>query len=887
MDKVYSPQNVEAKWSRFWIENKIFSSHVDKSKKPFTIIIPPPNVTGSLHMGHALNNTLQDVIIRFKKMQGFNALWVPGTDHGGIATQSVVEKLLKKEGIKKHELGREKFLEKMWEWRNKTGDTILEQLKRLGCGLDWDRLAFTMDEKRSEAVKKAFIELFNKGLIYRGKRIVNWCPSCATALADSEVEYKEEKGSLWYIKYPFSDGSGFLVVATTRPETMLGDTAIAVSPDDERYKNFVGKTIDLPLTDRKIKVIKDYAVEKDFATGALKVTPAHSMADDAIAKRNNLDYIEVIDIHGKMINVSAKYEGLTIAQARKVIVEDLEEGGFLEKVEPIMHSVGQCYRCQSVIEPLMSDQWFLNVSGMSKKAIAAAQKEQTIFFPSSWKHPYILWLENIKDWCISRQIWWGHRIPIYYCVDAQGVRKDCPPIAAMEKPNKCPVCGGTLFEQDSDVLDTWFSSALWPLSLFDWGQKENKENQQLNYYYPTSILVTGYEILYLWVARMVQFGLEFMKEVPFKHIFLNGIVRDKHGKKMSKSLGNVVDPIEVMDKFGTDALRFALAQSASPGRDMQISDESFLAARNFANKIWNASRFIIMNAGDELKNLGQNIRPIRLCDKWIVAEFYQMAKNVKGSYEVYEIDVAARQLYDFLWTKFCDWYIELSKGRLASEDAAARKNVLEILVFILKETLKLLSPIMPFITSEIWEILNSHNYSVCISQTDFCANKTPEYADQVLFHMSILQDIIVNIRSLRSQMNVSPAVEVKAIFNVFDKTKQEVVKENADYIKLLAKVSDIQFVKNADRQKNSAMCVAGGFEIFVPLEGLIDIQKEKERLQKEIDFALVEIERTKEKLANKKFLERAPKTEIEKIQSRRKAAQEKIDKINANLAFWE
>lgn len=881
MEKVYNSKDVEQKWYRYWIENKTFSAKVDKTRKPFTIVIPPPNVTGSLHMGHALNNTLQDIIIRFKRLQGFNALWVPGTDHGGIATQNIVEKLLKKEGKTKHDLGREKFLERMWQWRVETGDTILDQLKKLGCGLDWDRTAFTMDEERSEAVKKAFVKLYDKGLIYRGKRLVNWCTRCATALSDIEVEYENEKSSLWHIKYPIKNSQEYIVVATTRPETMLGDTAVAVNPNDERYAHLVGQTVVLPLVDREIKIVADYIVDKSFGTGAVKVTPAHDATDNEIAKRNDLAAIEIIDISGKMINVPEKYAGLSVIDARKAVVEDLQAKGLLIDTEDYSHSVGRCYRCSTTIEPLMSEQWFLNVSDMSKRAVEAANKEETKFYPSSWKKPYVLWLENLRDWCISRQIWWGHRIPVYYCVDENGQRKtDCKPVAAFEAPKECPSCKGTKFLQDEDVLDTWFSSALWPISVFNWGSDEN--NEDLKYFYPTSVLATGHEILYLWVARMVQFGLEFMNEIPYSDIFIHGIVRDKSGKKMSKSLGNVIDPLDTMDKFGTDALRFALAQAAAPGRDMQVSDESFLAARNFANKIWNASRFIIMN----LEGIGEleEIKLSELADEWIIAELADTAKKVKASYDVYDIDTAARELYDFFWTKYCDWYIELSKIRIMSQDIAVKKQVLSILIYVLKAIIQLLSPIMPFISEEIWQILNSGvKDAKIISDSAFVEIKQGKR--EVLDEMKIVQDIITKIRTLRSEMNVSPAVQIEAIFNVLDDSKQKIVQDNESYIKQLAKISSAQFGKNMQRPKNSALAVAGGFEIFLPLEGLIDIEKEKARLNKEVMLALQEVERTNAKLQNENFVKRAPEAEIDKIKVRLSEAKTKIEKINESLKF--
>ncbi|MDR0485354.1 MAG: valine--tRNA ligase [Elusimicrobiota bacterium] len=879
MEKTYSPKEVEEKWSKFWIANKTFSARIDKNKKPFSIVIPPPNVTGVLHMGHALNNTLQDIIIRFKKMQGFNTLWVPGTDHGGIATQNVVEKLLKKEGKTKNSLGREKFLETMRQWRQETGDSILEQLKKLGCALDWDRTAFTMDESRSRAVRKAFVKLFEKNLIYRGKRLVNWCCNCGTALSDSEVEYESESSNLWHIKYPFTDGNGYITIATTRPETMLGDTAIAVNPRDERYIDLIGKTVLLPLTDRKIKIIADFAVDKSFGTGALKVTPAHDSADDAIAQRNNLQYIEVINTEGKIFNSPEKYNGLKVLEARKIIVEDLEKNGFLLETENYQHSVGRCYRCSSTIEPLMSSQWFLNVSEMSKRTAQAAENNETQFFPPSWKRPYTLWLENIKDWCISRQIWWGHRLPIYYC------QKGCPPFASLEEPSKCPHCGGMDIKQDEDVLDTWFSSALWPISVFNWGIDE--ENEDLKYFYPTSTLATGHEILYLWVARMVQFGFEFMQDVPYKHIFIHGIVRDKHGKKMSKTLGNVVDPLLMIEKFGADALRFALAQSAAPGRDMQISEDSFLSARNFANKIWNASRFIIMNM-EGLDKIDEDIKPVEMADEWILAEFEKTSRKIKSLYESYDIDGAARENYDFFWNKFCDWYIEISKARAASSDAKTKRQVLSILIYILKGSLQLLHPIMPFISSEIWQALDGalkNKSGEIISKTSFIENVKIKNADEVLGKMLSIQNIIAAIRALRSEINIPLASNINVVFNVLDEKKRNAASESESYIKRLAKIEKIEYAKDIKRPKNCAVALTEGFEIFVPLEGLIDIDKEKARLQKEREKISLELQRTESKLKDENFISKAPEAEIEKIKERLFQARLKVNKIDENLAY--
>ena len=881
MDKVYNAKTVEEKWVKYWIENKTFSSKPDKNKKAFTIVIPPPNVTGSLHMGHALNDSLQDAIIRFKKMQGYNTLWVPGTDHGGIATQNVVEKLLKKEGKTKYDFGREKFIEKMWQWRQETGDTILNQLKKLGCGLDWDRTRFTMDEACSKAVKRAFKQFYDKGLIYRGKRLVNWCPRCNTALSDIEVEYTPEKGNLWYIKYPIKDSDDFLTVATTRPETMIGDTAVAVNPNDERYKKIVGKTIILPLVNREIKIVADYIVDMQFGTGAVKVTPAHDAVDYEIARRHNLEILEVIDSNGNMTDLVAKYKGMSAKAAREQIVADLQEQGFLIKTEDYNHSVGKCYRCGTTIEPIMSEQWFLKVEEMSKRASQAAKDDKVKFYPASWKKPYTLWLDNLRDWCISRQIWWGHRIPVYYCVDEKGNKTNCPPIVEQDTPAKCPHCGNTHLVQDNDVLDTWFSSGMWPFSVFNWGQ--NPDNEELKYYYPTGVLVTGHEILYLWVARMVQMGLEFLNDIPFSDVFIHGIVRDKHGLKMSKSKGNVINPLEIMEQFGTDALRFALAQAAAPGRDMQISNDSFLAARNFANKIWNASRFILMNKGELVISDEPIIK--ELSDKWILNEYNQTIKTVTRAFEVYDIDVAARTLYDFIWTKFCDWYIELSKIRMTSENEEEKKQVLSVLIYILKGTLKMLSPVMPFISDELWSIFND--------TTDSIVNSTfPVYNEKFVFEnetkqMTIVQEIVSKIRNVRSEMNISPAAFITTKINVLDETKLPTVKNNKSYIESLGKIKDLSIGKNIKREKNSALAVATGFEIFIPLEGLIDIEKEKARINKEIKNILSEQEKYNKKLSNPKFVEKAPEVEVTRIKQKLADTESKIATLRETLKNYE
>jgi len=907
--KVYEPEKVEDKLYDFWQKNSQFSSLPKDGQKPFTIVIPPPNVTGVLHMGHALNNTLQDIIIRFRRMQGCNALWVPGTDHGGIATQNVVEKLLLSEGTNRHKLGRDKFLERMWSWRKESGDTILNQLKKLGCSLDWSRTRFTMDEVCSKAVMTAFVELYNKGLIYRGKRLVNWCPRCQTALSDIEVEHEEEIGKLWHIKYeikPQKPSKGkkaaaekeHLVVATTRPETMLGDTAVAVNPKDKRYKKLVGRTILLPLTQREIPIVADEAVDATFGTGAVKVTPAHDPTDFDIAQRSKLPMIVVIDTKGAMTpEAGAKYAGLDRYAARKAVLEDLEAQGLLLETAQHPHSIGHCYRCDTVIEPLISEQWFLKVEDMSKRAMKAVTDGKLKFYPASWEKPYLLWLENLKDWCISRQIWWGHRIPVYYCKSEKGKDgKPCKPVASAVPLEKCPNCGGAV-EQDPDVLDTWFSSALWPFSVFGW--PNGKESQisdfksqisDLSYYYPTSVLVTGHEILYLWVARMVQMGLEFMNNIPFSEVYIHGIVRDKSGKKMSKSLGNVIDPLGVMKKYGTDALRFSLSQSAAPGRDMQLSDDSFLGARNFANKMWNASRFVLMNLQSVFWEPGyMAIWPLELADTWILSEYRQLVKDVTSSLEKYDIDQAARLLYEFFWSKYCDWYIEIAKIRLNGQDDASKKVALSILIEVLGGFLRLMHPIMPFITEEIWQTLIKFLRSPSqIKSISIMTYKWPEFDEaklekDSLAKMQIIMDVVSAIRTIRSEMNVPPGKPIKVIFNVSEKDASSVLEAHQPYLKALAKLEEINIGSTVERPPQSATAVVRGVEIFVPLAGLIDLEKEIARLEKEIVNAEGEEKRCEQNLANEGFIKRAPAVEVERVRTRLKDARLKAERLKDNI----
>jgi valyl-tRNA synthetase len=902
IEKVYEPRKAEEKWYSFWMENKLFSSKPDEQRTPFTIVIPPPNVTGSLHMGHALNNTLQDIIIRSRRMQNYNALWVPGTDHGGIATQNVVEKLLLAEGKKRQDLGREKFIERMWQWRKESGDTILMQLRRLGCSLDWDRTRFTMDEVCSNAVKNAFVELYNRGLIYRGKRLVNWCPRCQTALADIEVEHEEEIGKLWHIRYPLkaddarATGVDALVVATTRPETMLGDTAVAVNPDDERYKKIVGRKIVLPLTGREIPIVADAAVDATFGTGAVKVTPSHDPTDFEIAARHHLPHIVVIDYQGKMTIDTGAYAGLDRYDARKKILEDLDAQGLLLETAEHPHAVGRCYRCNAAIEPLVSEQWFLKVEEMSRRAMKVVEEGKVKFYPESWTKPYLLWLENLKDWCISRQIWWGHRIPVYYCLTPDGKRNTaCKPVAALNKPERCPHCGVTQMEQDPDVLDTWFSSALWPFSVFGWpGKKVDNVLSDLDYYYPTSVLVTGHEILYLWVARMIQMGLELRGDVPFREVYIHGIVRDKSGKKMSKSLGNVIDPLKVMEKYGTDALRFALTQASAPGRDMQLSDDSFVGARNFANKIWNASRFIMMNVQSTAWPEGfvMKVWPLELADQWILSEYRRTVKDVTTALAGYNMDTAARLIYDFFWSKYCDWYIELAKIRINGADEERKKVALSVLVEVLSGVLRLLHPIMPFITEEIWHALNATVPWTEAKAPSIMTARWPEVDESkidqnVLARMALIQELVTAIRTIRSEMNVPPAKAVSLKINVDSPEQAKTLGDNLPYVKSMAKVEQAEIGTGITRPPQSATAVVAGIELFIPLAGLIDLEKEKTRLNKEICSTNVERDRCRQKLENQSFVQRAPAAEVQKIRDRLAAAELKIERTKENQRALE
>ncbi|MFH1259727.1 MAG: valine--tRNA ligase [Elusimicrobiota bacterium] len=868
--KVYDPKIVEDKWYQFWLEGRFFSSSPSDDKEPFTIVIPPPNVTGSLHMGHALNNVLQDALVRFHRLQGENPLWVPGTDHGGIATQNVVEKLLLAEGKNRHALGREKFVERMWQWRKESGDTILMQLRRLGSSCDWERTRFTLDEQCSAAVTAAFVRLYQRGLIYRGKRMVNWCPHCHTALADIEVEHEEEIGKLWHLKYPLvEDNKKFIVVATTRPETMLGDTAVAVHPEDKRYRQLIGKKALLPLVGREIPIINDPAVDPVFGSGAVKITPAHDPLDFEIAQRHNIPAITVIDPKGKMTGPVGKYEGLDRYECRKIVLQDLAAGDYLLETVDHPHAVGRCYRCLTAIEPLVSEQWFLSTKEMAQQAMKAVEEEKIKFYPVSWSKPYLLWLENLQDWCISRQIWWGHRLPVWYCPQC---KKE--PIVSIGQPGVCPHCANKDLVQDPDVLDTWFSSALWPFSVFGWP----KETADLNYYYPTSVVVTGHEILYLWVARMVMMGLTLAGAVPFRNVYIHGIVRDAQGKKMSKSLGNVIDPLVIIEKYGTDALRFSLTINGVMGRDMQISEDTFLGARNFCNKLWNAARFVLMNREKADITL---TGPLELADLWISSEYNLLVKRVVQCYNEYNLAEASRLLYDFVWSKYCDWYVEIAKIRLYGTDEDARGTVRKILEQILAQLLLLLHPIMPFITEEINHCLAGSQVSLMDCRLSGCAEEKIDEA--INKKMAVVIEAITAIRNIRSEAKVPLNKQISVIFNSKDPAISKMLEECEPYIKQLAKTEKITFGQTLAAPPFSAAAVVSGIEIFVPLSGLIDLEKEKERLTKEIKSAEFELNLSLTKLDNEKFLAKAPQTEIDKVIQSRKNCELKIAKLRESF----
>ena len=843
----YDPAQVEDRLYKFWVDNGYFHAEPDPEKEPFTIVIPPPNVTGQLHMGHALDETLQDILIRYKRMQGFCTLWVPGTDHAGIATQIKVEENLRvNEGLTRYDLGREKFLERVWDWKNTYGDRIINQLKKLGASCDWDRERFTMDEGCSKAVREVFVNLYNKGLIYQGSKIINWCPHCITALSDAEVEHTEQAGHFWHIKYPIKDSDEYVVIATTRPETLLGDTAVAVNPEDERYKDLVGKMLVLPLVGREIPVIADEYVDKEFGTGCVKITPAHDPNDFEVGKRHNLETIKVMNDDATINSYGGKYEGMDRYEARAQMVKDLEELGLLVKVEDHSHNVGQCYRCSTTVEPIISKQWFVKMKPLAEPAIEAVKSRATEFVPDRFSKIYMNWMENVFDWCISRQLWWGHRIPAFYC-DACGETT-----VSKEDITVCPKCGASV-RQEEDVLDTWFSSALWPFSTLGWPEK----TKELEYFYPTSVLVTGYDIIFFWVARMIFSGMEHMGETPFKHVFIHGLVRDSQGRKMSKSLGNGIDPLEIVEKYGADALRFTLATGNAPGNDMRFYIERVEASRNFANKIWNASRFTLMNL-DIDENKLPDTSDLQLEDKWILSKYNTLVKEVTDNLDKFELGMAVQKLYDFLWDNFCDWYIELVKPRLFDKENPTAKTAQYVLTYVLSNTMKLLHPFMPFITEEIWQHLPHEGESIMIS--DF-----PKFDKALCFETEekqteMIMSSVVAIRNRRAEMNVPPSKKAKVII-VTDKA--DVFGKGVAYFEKLASAQSVEI--KADKscvEENAVNIIVEGAEIFMPLGELVDKEKELERLNKEKTKLEGEIKRVEGKLNNQGFVAKAPEKVI-------------------------
>ena len=865
--KTYNPKEIEEKLYEKWCENKYFHAEVDRDKKPFTTVMPPPNITGKLHMGHALDNTLQDILIRYKRMEGFNALWVPGTDHAAISTEVKVTNQLKSEGIDKKELGREGFLERTWQWKEEYAGTIENQLKKMGISCDWDRERFTMDEGCSKAVEEVFINLYEKGYIYKGSRIINWCPVCKTSLSDAEVEHEEQDGHFWHIKYPIVGTEDFLEIATTRPETMLGDTAIAVHPEDERYKDIIGKHVMLPLVNREIPIVADYYVDKEFGTGAVKITPAHDPNDFEVGKRHNLEEINIMNDDATINERGGRYAGMERYEARKAIVKDLEEQGFLVKIEPHSHNVGTHDRCGTTVEPLIKQQWFVKMEELAKPAIEALHTGELKFVPERFNKIYLHWLENIKDWCISRQIWWGHRIPAYYCDECGEF------VVAKEIPEKCPHCGCAHFTQDEDTLDTWFSSALWPFSTLGWPEK----TEDLDYFYPTDVLVTGYDIIFFWVIRMVFSGLEHTGKSPFHTVLIHGLVRDSQGRKMSKSLGNGIDPLEIIDQYGADALRLTLVTGNAPGNDMRFSNERVEASRNFANKVWNASRFILMNMKENIVDEpGESL--LKPADRWILAKVNRLTKDVTENMDKFELGIAVQKVYDFIWDEFCDWYVELAKYRIyhAEEDPDSAKCVLWILKTVLGQALKLLHPFMPFITEEIYSALVPEEESLMISSW-------PEYRREWEFPtdeevMSHVKEITRGIRNMRTEMNVPNNRRTKVFIVSTDQNLLSGIEAIRESVKPLMLANDILLhSEKKDIAEDAVSIVVPGAAVYLPLEDLVDFEQEKERLAKEEEKLTKEIARAKGMLSNEKFLSKAPEKKVQE-------EKEKLEKYTQMLA---
>ena len=865
LDKQYSPQNVEDRTYKFWCDHKYFHAEVNPDKKPYTIVIPPPNITGQLHMGHALDETLQDILIRWRRMEGYETLWLPGTDHASIATEAKIVEAMRKEGITKEEIGREKFLERAWEWKAQYGGRIVEQLKKLGSSCDWDRERFTLDEGCSKAVREVFCKLYDKGLIYRGERIINWCPHCLTSISDAEVEYEDQAGHFWHLRYPFKDGSGYLELATTRPETLLGDTAVAVNPNDERYKDMVGKTLILPIVHREIPVIADDYVDIEFGTGVVKITPAHDPNDFEVGLRHNLEVINVLTPDAKIVDDYPKYAGMDRYEARKAIVEDLQAEGALVEIEDYSHNVGTCYRCGTTVEPRVSKQWFVKMEPLAKPAVEVVRNGEVKFVPERFDKTYFHWMENIKDWCISRQLWWGHRIPAYYCDDCGEV------MVSAQEVHTCSKCGGNHVHQDPDTLDTWFSSALWPFSTLGYPD----DTKELEYFYPTDTLVTGYDIIFFWVARMIFSGVEHMGQVPFHTVLIHGLVRDAQGRKMSKSLGNGIDPLLVIDQYGADALRFTLATGNAPGNDMRFSDEKVKASRNFANKLWNAARFVLMYLGNDYSYPGLP-KDLAIEDKWILSKVNTLAKEVTDNLERFELGIAVAKLYDFIWDVFCDWYIEIAKIRLQSGEGADTAKA--VLVYVLTDILKLLHPFMPFITEEIYQAIPHDTESIMIS-------KWPEYDPTLSFadeeaQMEKIMDAIRAIRNRRAEMNIPPSKKSK----VYVETAfADVFAVGSEFIKRLAYASNVEIADGFGDLGNTVTIVTNDAKIYIPLGDLVDFEAEAKRLQKELAAAEDKLAFINKKLDNPGFVNKAPEKVVQQNRDEAAKLTEKIANLRSSL----
>ncbi len=871
MAKTYNPKDFEERIYKDWETSGCFSAKPNEEKIPFTIVIPPPNITGQLHMGHALNDTIQDTIIRYKRMRGYEALWLPGTDHASIATEVKIVEQLKAQGIEKSDITREEFLVHAWAWKEKYGGRIVEQLKRLGCSCDWDRLAFTMDDNLSKAVNEVFINLYNKGLIYRGSRIINYCPTCKTALSDAEVEYEEEAGNLWHIKYAFKDGSGFVTVATTRPETMFGDTAVAVNPNDPRYQGLIGKTLILPIVNKEIPLVGDEYCEMEFGTGAVKITPAHDPNDFNVGLRHNLEIVRVMNDDGTMNEHAGKFAGLDRYECRKQVVKELEEIGALEKIEAHVHNVGHCYRCHNSVEPIISKQWFVKMEPLAKPALKVVADKKIKFIPDRFTKIYNNWMENIKDWCISRQLWWGHRIPAYYCESCGEL------VVSKTTPTACPKCNHTAFKQDEDVLDTWFSSALWPFSTLGWPDK----TEDLKYFYPTDLLVTAYDIIFFWVARMIFSGVEHMKRIPFKEVLIHGIVRDAQGRKMSKSLGNGIDPLEIIDEYGADTLRYSLVTGISAGNDTRFIKEKIEGCRNFINKIWNASRFVLMNVEGDILPIEECT--LNMSDKWILSKLNSTIRGVTQNMEKYELGNASGELQQFVWDDFCDWYIELSKTSLYGEDKKAKQNTVSVLVYVLRETLKLLHPFIPYVTEEIWSSLP--NVQGKLIKADYPRYNCKQVYKKVASDMEVIMGIIKAVRNAKANVGCAPSKKVDLYVLTENK---KIVLNCQSMIQKLSGVEKVILIK--DKEELNEKCyveIVGEVQIFIPLGELVDVSKEIERIKGELEKANSELKRAQGKLNNKGFVDKAPKQLIDAEKEKVEKYTELIEKLEITLKEYQ